>query len=230
MRFDAIADTVVVAVDVQIVRAAVGVGIADAFQGVRNTVVVGIGVFGIGDAIEITVKGIAVFQCVIDTIVVGIDTAGLVYIVGVVDTIRIAVDTADLRFDRVVDPVVVAVGVQIVGQTVAIGVSDPFNSVGYTIAIGIRVFCIRNAVVVAVGGIAALERIVNAIVIRIGAAGNIDIVNITDAITISVDQRNLCFHSVADAIVVTVNIKIIRCVVTVSISHPFNRIRDPVCI
>ena len=199
----AVGEAVVVAVAIVEVGAGVAVGVARraaaGLELIAAAVGVGVEVAPVAGAIAVVVDD-AVVEIEDGVVVrVGVGEVGRAVAVGVD---RVAGVGADL--DEVRDVVAVVVGIREVGATIAVGVAGAIDAVGATVVVGVGVAEVGGAVAVRVVGrrggvgVAGLAVVVDAVAVGVA------VLVVGRAVSVGVDAGGDAFVGVGDAVAVGV--------------------------
>ena len=101
-------------------------------------------------AVVVRVNAAGQFSRIVNTVTIGIGAAGGIDIDAVIDSIAIAIRSTQASFNRIINAVVVAVGVEIVRGAVGIRIRGAFHRIRNAITIGIGIESIRGAVIIGV--------------------------------------------------------------------------------
>ncbi len=190
----------------------------------------------VGNAVGITVNR---FQRIIDIIVVGIGSGLTVEVDRIIDSVPVRITVEQRRaaavFNIIRDIVVVGVSVEIIGDTVPIGICDTLDDICNAVSVTVDIEVIRLIVGIVVRW---HQCIIDTVQIDIAAARDIDIQCVVDAVTVGVRPercgRCVVFDVVADTVVVRVGIEMVGAAIPVRIyrcaTGGFNNIRDAIVV
>ena len=193
------------------------------FYRIRYTVTVRIVVKVTRNAIAILVK--QSFGGIKNTVVVGICIKVIRHTVTI--HIRIRQGTGS---GRVIQPITIGVG-EAVNYTIAVGVcTTGFNDIVESVSIRIKIKVIRSSICICIKHTGCFYRVIDAVIVSVCSAGDINIIKIIYPVTIGIETTTGCFIVIRQAVVVGIEIQIVRDTIGIGINTSFNGIGNTVRI
>ena len=186
-------------------------GTGRGFNDIADSIIITVGIEMIRRTVTV---GIARLQGVVNAVRIEIRAAGEIYIDRIIDTIVVDITVGKNRSYRVFvvveQPVVVRIGVQMIKDPVAVRVDPCSRAVGFrmirdAITITVDVLMVRGTIAIAVG---RLKRVADAIAIDVSSADHIHIERIINAVAVRIGAKQRRTLGVFDAIVYAIVVRV----------------------